>query len=166
MVNYKTSSPVSEKVHLLQLFEHQNRLVEHKFIHSSFANLIPDNMLSHVGDIYRELASGMTKTSYISEKLSYFQTQFVDDTEYFLIRLRPVRESPYYDAVRTRYMAGLKRLAQLTVYARIGTIRKRAMLHALRLQELLIGFYDNPSSQQRQAVVSEYEALVRALADV
>jgi len=135
-----------ETIRLKPLFDMQDGLIEHRFPHEK-AQII-DTIISHSGDIYREMTHAYPHYGYVAEKweklsvycarppLSWLQA---GDWE----EIRKQLQDSSYKALRDQYLSNLQRLREETLKMPMDPKRSTVMVESLDMIKALIFWFES-----------------------
>lgn len=148
-----------------ELFELQDRLIEHKFPADHIA--IHEFVISCAGDIYREMTHSSPHYGYVYEKWSLIQKYATTVTgPYFTLgdveEYNALMKESYYKPRRDEFLANLEQLKQETTKTPMLPRRKQVLLTSLDMVEALVRWFE--SGDVRNPPRHENDMLTDAIA--
>jgi len=144
-----------ETLRLKPLFDIQDSLIEHKFPHEK-AKII-DTIISHAGDIYREMTHAYPHYGYIGEKWEKLSVYCVRPPLSWLQEgdweeIREQLQDTSYKVQRDQYLSNLQRLREETTKMPMDPKRKAVMTESLDMINALIFWFESqdPYAPPRQ----------------
>jgi len=155
-----------ETIRLKPLFDMQDSLIEHKFPHEK-AQII-DTIISHTGDIYREMTHAYPHYGYVGEKWERLTTWTAKPPLSWLQagdweEIKTQIQDPSYKALRDQYLSNLQRLREETLKMPMDPNRSAVMVESLDMIKALIFWFEsqNPYEPPRQQLDRLTDAIAK-----